>query len=129
MIFKGAISHFSFLLIFSFIVSLSIHKHAAPEPPPSKPHFTTRLVPELPLAHGETLNLSAKVTGYPPPRITWYKDGTPLKSGPDYKLTDKNGAVSLQLTKCYQDDGGVYACLATNPSGQDSTSSNVTVSG
>lgn len=117
-------------LYHTFLSSLSFQSHyLAPEPPPSKPNFTSKLVPELSLRNGDNLDLSAKVSGYPPPRITWYKDGTPLKSGPDFQLANKSGAVSLHLPKSEQDDGGVYACLATNPSGQDSTSANVTISG
>ncbi|PIK60935.1 putative muscle M-line assembly protein unc-89 [Apostichopus japonicus] len=100
---------------------------AAPEPPPSRPHFTTRLEPDLSIPSDETLTLKCKVGGYPPPKTTWYKDGTPLRNEPPYEITTRNGEAVLKVPQAEEEDGGVYSCLATNPSGQDSTSSNVTV--
>lgn len=103
--------------------------NVAPEPPPSKPHFTSRLEPELDLETGQPLILKCKVGGYPPPKTLWYKDGNPLKNEPPYEITSKGGEAMLQIPETMEEDGGVYSCLATNPSGQDATSCNVTVAG
>lgn len=73
--------------------------------------------------------MKCKVGGYPPPKTTWYKDGTPLRNEPPYEITTRNGEAVLKVPQAEEEDGGVYSCLATNPSGQDSTSSNVTVAG
>lgn len=108
-----------------FLLILNI----APEPPPSKPHFISRLEPEMTIPHGEPLHLKCKVGGYPLPKTTWYIDGTPLKNVPPYEITTRGGETSLKVPQTEEGDGGVYSCLATNPSGQDSTSSNVTVEG
>lgn len=102
----------------------------APEPPPSKPFFVTPLESDLHLSNGEALILKCKVTGYPHPKCTWYKDGTPLKkNGQSYEIGGRNGNMHLKIPEAFEDDGGVYSCLASNPSGQDSTSCNVSVSG
>lgn len=73
--------------------------------------------------------LKCKVTGYPHPKCAWYKDGTPLKNGQPCEIGGRNGSMYLKVPEAYEDDGGVYSCLASNPSGQDSTSCNVSVSG
>lgn len=107
------------------LLSLSL----APPPPPSKPLFISRLPFELKLPHGDPLLLKCLVEGQPKPNINWFKDGIPLKNDPRYHIDFKDGEASLRVPESVQDDGGVYSCLATNPSGQDSTTSNVTVGG
>lgn len=97
---------------------------------PSKPLFLSRLEPELSLENGEPLLLKCKASGYPPPKVTWYKDGTPLQSAAPYEISSsRSGETSLHIPETDEVDGGVYSCLASNPSGQDSTSCNVSVAG
>lgn len=100
----------------------------APEPPPSKPKFTTRLPPQNQLPQGESLILKTKVEGYPIPKITWYKDGVTLKNEPGSEISFKNGEACLRVPQTKEDDGGVYSCVASNPSGQDTTNCNVSCS-
>ena len=117
----------SFCILFDFPLPLTLP--SAQEPPPCKPQFVSRLAPELTIPHGEPLNLNCGVEGYPPPKVTWYKDGIPLKDKPECTATYQNGEASLDIPQCGEDDGGVYSCVASNPSGKDSTSCNVLVSG
>lgn len=81
------------------------------------------------IPNGDPLHLKCKVGGYPLPKTTWYIDGTPLKNIPPYEIASRGGESSLRIPQTEENDGGVYSCLATNPSGQDTTSSNVTVEG
>lgn len=123
--------HFTPFLLF-FIAFLTLCNHSsqkAPEPPPSKPHFASRLEPELDLTHGVPLVLKCKAGGYPHPKMTWYKDGVPLKNEEPYQITTKDGTSTLMVPQAQEDDGGVYSCVAANPSGQDTTSCNVSVAG
>lgn len=121
----------SFQLVLPHCQTLSkcFSSSLAPPPPPSKPHFISRLPFELKLPHGDPLILKCLVEGHPKPNINWFKDGIPLKNDPRYRIDFKDGEASLRIPESFQDDGGVYSCLATNPSGQDSTTSNVTVGG
>lgn len=113
----------------SLAVLSFLHTNIAAEPPPSKPHFTTRLEPEYSLPDGEPMVLKCKVGGYPPPKTLWYKDGIQIKNELPYEISTRGGEQTLKISQAEEDDGGVYSCLATNPSGQDSTSTNVTVAG
>lgn len=81
------------------------------------------------IPNGDPLHLKCKVGGYPLPKTTWYIDGNPLKNIPPYEIASRGGESSLRIPQTEENDGGVYSCLATNPSGQDTTSSNVTVEG
>lgn len=101
----------------------------APEPPPSKPHFVTRLSPELNVLGGEPVVLRCKVGGYPIPKLSWFKDSEQLPSEPPYQIENREGEGMLRIPESFEDDGGVYSCLASNPSGQDSTSCSVIVTG
>lgn len=73
--------------------------------------------------------LKCKVGGYPAPKVMWYKDGTQLVNEAPYELFSDGGEQSLFFPQAEEEDGGVFSCLATNPSGQDVSSCNVTVAG
>lgn len=90
----------------------------------------TRLEPDLSLPDGEALVLKCKVGGYPPPKALWYKDGVQLRNEAPYELTSgRAGDQKLTIPQSEEGDSGVYSCLASNPSGQDTTSCNVSVAG
>lgn len=103
--------------------------HVALEPPSSKPLFVTRLSPEMGVLSGEPVLLKCKVGGYPPPKTAWFKDGIQLRNEPPYEITSKAGEHSLQIPKSGIADSGAYTCIATNPSGQDQTACNLSVTG
>lgn len=73
--------------------------------------------------------LRCKVGGYPPPKVIWYKDGTQLINEAPYELFSDGGEQSLFFPQTEEEDGGVFSCLVTNPTGQDASSCNVTVAG
>ncbi|KAM8809372.1 peroxidasin homolog [Eudromia elegans] len=61
---------------------------------------------------GESVTLECSATGHPQPRITWTKgDRTPLPSDPRITITPSGG---LYIQNVKQEDGGEYACFATN---------------
>uniref|UniRef100_A0A7E4UT28 Muscle M-line assembly protein unc-89 n=1 Tax=Panagrellus redivivus TaxID=6233 RepID=A0A7E4UT28_PANRE len=64
-----------------------------------------------------------KVTGYPLPDITWYKDDQLLKE--DERRTfyaDEDGFFAMTIDPVQVTDTGRYTCVATNEYGQASTS-------
>lgn len=113
--------HVIYLVILSSIL--------ATEPPHSKPYFSSPLVPDLKLPLGDPLNLACKVHGYPPPTVIWYKDGLALENETPYEIACIRGTATLHIPETIAEDGGVYSCQASNPLGQDSTTSNVSVAG
>lgn len=72
---------------------------------------------------GETLELGAKLDGYPFPTVTWYKDNKPLPASnrlvPNYNLN--SGVVTLRISDVQKGDTGNYTAHAQNKLGQDQT--------
>lgn len=52
-----------------------------------------------------------------------------LKNEPSNEISFRNGEGCLRVPQTREDDGGVYSCVASNPSGQDTTNCNVSCAG
>ncbi|CAG9533738.1 unnamed protein product [Cercopithifilaria johnstoni] len=64
-----------------------------------------------------------KVTGYPLPEITWYKDDQMLREDERHTFyADEDGFFALTIDPVQVEDTGRYTCMATNEYGQASTS-------
>lgn len=73
---------------------------------------------------GMTVKLSCTVQGCPPPKVTWYKDGMPLRMSDqpwNYGLQQKFGLNSLEIRRCSPDDAGEYKVVAKSPLGEATT--------
>ncbi|XP_029360148.1 myomesin-3 isoform X2 [Echeneis naucrates] len=73
---------------------------------------------------GMTVTLSCTVQGCPPPKVTWYKDGVPLRlcDQPwNYSLQQKFGLHSLEIRRCSPEDAGEYKAVAKSPLGEAMT--------
>ncbi|KAM9353647.1 myomesin-3 [Symphorus nematophorus] len=73
---------------------------------------------------GMTVKLSCTVQGYPPPKVTWYKDGLPLRLSDqpwNYSLQQKFGLHSLEIRRCSPDDAGEYKVVAKSSLGEAMT--------
>ncbi|XP_049752935.1 hemicentin-2 isoform X2 [Elephas maximus indicus] len=68
-------------------------------------------VPEGQIAH-----LICNATGYPQPKVTWFKDGQPLTSG-DVHYISPDGAL-LQVLQANLSNAGHYSCIAANMAGE-----------
>lgn len=76
---------------------------------------------------GETVVLSTQIVGTPTPKVTWYKDGKPLKKG----LTPKKDGDTHTLTLIQPQltDAGEYSCVAKNDLGTAETKASLVVEG
>ncbi|KIH61916.1 immunoglobulin I-set domain protein [Ancylostoma duodenale] len=64
-----------------------------------------------------------KVTGYPLPEITWYKDDVQLHEDERHTFyADEDGFFAMTIDPVQVEDTGRYTCMATNEYGQASTS-------
>ncbi|KAK5861967.1 hypothetical protein PBY51_017402 [Eleginops maclovinus] len=73
---------------------------------------------------GMTVTLSCIIQGRPPPKVTWYKDGVPLRMSDqpwNYSLQQKFGVNSLEIRRCSPDDAGEYKVVAKSPLGEAMT--------
>uniref|UniRef100_A0A8C6N1K2 Palladin n=1 Tax=Mus spicilegus TaxID=10103 RepID=A0A8C6N1K2_MUSSI len=96
---------------------------------PTAPRFIQKLRSQE-VAEGSRVYLECRVTGNPTPRVRWFCEGKELYNSPDVQIHCESGELhTLVIAEAFEDDTGRYTCLATNPSGSDSTSAEVFVEG
>lgn len=79
---------------------------------------------------GQTATLECAATGFPPPQISWQKDGGndfPAAQERRMKVMAKDDAFLIVDVKLV--DMGVYSCTAKNIAGMISTNATLTVLG
>ncbi|XP_063792751.1 hemicentin-2 [Pseudophryne corroboree] len=64
------------------------------------------------LTIGSSIFLSCEAQGYPPPKITWLKDGEPLEHSGERGLIIRGSR--LQINRAQQSHGGMYSCIVQN---------------
>lgn len=71
----------------------------------------------------DTMILTAQVSGYPAPEVTWYKDGVPLLESDDVKFESdpETGEYRLIVSNLAESGGGDYSIRATSPNWPDAT--------
>uniref|UniRef100_A0A8C2YST3 Palladin n=1 Tax=Chinchilla lanigera TaxID=34839 RepID=A0A8C2YST3_CHILA len=103
--------------------------------PPKAPHFPSapRFIQKLrsqEVEEGSRVYLECRVTGNPTPRIRWFCEGKELHNTPDIQIFCEGGDLhTLIIAEAFEEDTGRYTCLATNPSGSDTTSAEVFIEG
>ncbi|ESO99780.1 hypothetical protein LOTGIDRAFT_141499, partial [Lottia gigantea] len=78
---------------------------------------------------GQEIRLTCKVTGFPPPQISWFHDRENIDDDEEYVISyePETGEISLIIVEVFPDDKGQYACIAQNPGGQATTSATLSV--
>ncbi|NWT15620.1 HMCN1 protein, partial [Vireo altiloquus] len=71
------------------------------------------------------ISLTCEVTGFPPPDLSWLKNGKPVNSNSNTFIVP--GARTLQIPRAKLSDGGEYTCTARNQAGQSQKKSFLTV--
>ncbi|XP_068166004.1 hemicentin-1 [Antennarius striatus] len=75
---------------------------------------------EVSVIEGHMVSLLCDVQAYPPPDITWTRDGQVLHFSSGVHILP--GGQMLQLPRARLEDAGQYVCTATNSAGQDQKS-------
>uniref|UniRef100_UPI00398EE55D hemicentin-1-like n=1 Tax=Pristiophorus japonicus TaxID=55135 RepID=UPI00398EE55D len=65
---------------------------------------------------GHSLTLRCSSSGYPPPVLSWLKDGVPLTSSDRVQFTA--GGKTLKIENVGEGDAGAYICMATSAAGE-----------
>ncbi|XP_061491148.1 myopalladin isoform X2 [Rhineura floridana] len=73
------------------------------------------------VAHeGRLCRLDCKVSGLPPPDLMWLLNGKPVLPDTAHKmLVRETGVHSLLIDPLTQNDAGIYTCIASNKTGQN----------
>ncbi|XP_007565210.1 hemicentin-1 [Poecilia formosa] len=84
------------------------------------PRITGPKEEEVSVIKGLMVSLLCDVQAYPPPEITWTRDGQVLHFSTTVHILP--GGQMLQLPRARLEDGGQYVCTASNSAGQDQKS-------
>ena len=88
------------------------------------PHFITKPPSSWTVKEKQNVRLPCEAGGFPPPVITWYKNGYPIN---DVRRQFKGR--NLEIKEILFEDRGTYTCTAENLLGRTELSVNVTVEG
>ncbi|KAG8335958.1 myosin light chain kinase activity protein [Homalodisca vitripennis] len=91
------------------------------------PRIDRRNLRDVTLSAGSTLKFDANVIGEPPPTIEWRAGGVPLKNGKYVTVDNSDYNTKLVIRPVQRGDSGEYTVTASNSSGRDSVTINVTV--
>ena len=88
------------------------------------PYFVTKPPSSWTVKEKQNVRLLCEADGFPPPVITWYKNGYPIKDA-RRQFKERN----LEIKEIVFEDRGTYTCTAENLLGRTELSVNVTVEG
>ncbi|GIY81984.1 pro-neuregulin-2, membrane-bound isoform [Caerostris extrusa] len=71
------------------------------------------------------LKLKCRISGNPPPKVVWFKNGLRLKADGRIKLRSKRRYSHLVINRVSLEDAGQYKCLAKNILGNATAFANV----
>ncbi|XP_041087581.1 LOW QUALITY PROTEIN: myosin light chain kinase, smooth muscle [Polyodon spathula] len=92
----------------------------------SHPRFVTKPSGQA-VSEGECAVFRARVTGRPPPQVTWLKDSTLLGTSPRVRLFHSAGFFVLEVLEVQREDAGLYTCELSSPTGRASTTAQLRV--
>ena len=70
---------------------------------------------------------SCNATGNSEPTISWTKDGSPISTSGDSRISFGPDNKKLTITNVSREDRGQYQCVATNSVGNETTSEAATL--
>ncbi|XP_055472559.1 striated muscle preferentially expressed protein kinase isoform X2 [Psammomys obesus] len=85
---------------------------------PSLAPLFTRLLEDVEALEGRAARLDCKISGTPPPSVSWTHFGHPVKESENLRLQQDGGLHSLHIARVGSEDEGLYEVSATNTHGQ-----------
>ena len=76
-----------------------------------------------------SLQLIAKVTGLPRPKVTWFRNEVEIMPTPSNIIKYEKDEAKLKISPVKMSQEGTYKCVASNPAGEDTCVAKVTVEG
>lgn len=81
------------------------------------PSFLTT-IQDTTVNEGQLARFDAKINGTKPIDVYWLKNGQKITANIKYKIVEEDNTYTLLIIETYQDDAGVYECVAVNNSGE-----------
>ncbi|XP_054717243.1 pro-neuregulin-2, membrane-bound isoform-like isoform X2 [Uloborus diversus] len=88
---------------------------------------TVRNLKDTKVEMNSKLKLKCRISGNPPPRVTWFKNGIRVKSDGRMKVRSKRRHSQLVISQVNFQDAGTYECSASNILGNATTSATVII--
>ncbi|XP_047577035.1 striated muscle preferentially expressed protein kinase isoform X5 [Lutra lutra] len=85
---------------------------------PSLAPLFTRLLEDVEVLEGRAARFDCKISGSPPPSVTWTHFGRQVEESENLRLRQDGGLHSLHIAHVGSEDEGLYAVSATNTHGQ-----------
>lgn len=81
------------------------------------PSFLTT-IQDTTVNEGQLARFDAKINGTKPLDVYWLKNGKKITSNIKYKVVEEDNTYTLLIIETYQDEAGVYECVAVNNAGE-----------
>ena len=92
------------------------------------PSFTERLQTKE-VKEGNSVHLTVRVAGIPPPEVTWYREGSRIVSSPDFEIVQDGDLHSLYIPEVFYEDSGKFSVMAENQADKASCTAELIVEG
>ncbi|XP_074154764.1 striated muscle preferentially expressed protein kinase isoform X8 [Sminthopsis crassicaudata] len=94
---------------------------------PSLAPLFTRMLEDVEVLEGRGARFDCKISGLPPPTITWTHFGNPVEENENVRLRHEGGLHSLLIAHVGTEDEGLYEVSASNIHGQANCSAQLYV--
>ncbi|XP_076785058.1 titin isoform X2 [Arvicanthis niloticus] len=94
----------------------------APAEVPVTPPTLVSGLKNVTVIEGESVTLECHISGYPSPKVTWYREDYQIESSIDFQITFQSGIARLMIREAFAEDSGRFTCSAVNEAGTVSTS-------
>ena len=92
------------------------------------PQFSDRLQTKE-VKEGEAVRFTIRVSGKPPPDVTWYREGSQIVSSADFEIKQDGQLHTLYIPEVFCEDAGKYTVKAANKAGQTQCTAELIVEG
>ncbi|XP_044525375.1 striated muscle preferentially expressed protein kinase [Gracilinanus agilis] len=94
---------------------------------PSLAPLFTRMLEDVEVLEGRGARFDCKISGLPPPTVTWTHFGNPVEENENVRLRHEGGLHSLLIAHVGSEDEGLYEASATNIHGHANCSAQLYV--
>ena len=90
----------------------------AAEDDSAEPLFTT-VLKDVFCFDGDPVLFTAKFDGIPVPKVSWFRDGEPIRNNEDFQITTDDTSSSLYIPDVIVEDSGEFVVKIENEAGSD----------